>query len=43
MSYTRYRPAEGGFLFRIGFTPFVGYNDGLRAGPFGGVSFGYAF
>lgn len=39
----RYQPAEGGFLFRIGFTPFVGYNDGLRAGPFGGVSFGYAF
>ena len=37
----RYQPIESGFLFRIGFTPFIGY-DG-RFLPFGGISFGYAF
>ena len=37
----RYQPVENGFLFRIGFTPFIGY-DG-RFLPFGGISFGYAF
>lgn len=37
----RYQPIERGFLFRIGFTPFVGYNG--RFLPFGGISFGYAF
>jgi len=37
----RYQPIENGFLFRIGFTPFIGY-DG-RFLPFGGISFGYAF
>ncbi len=37
----RYQPIEHGFLFRVGFTPFVGSNG--RFLPFGGISFGYAF
>ncbi|WP_141491502.1 hypothetical protein [Longimonas halophila] len=37
----RYQPIERGFLFRIGFTPFVGSNG--RFVPSGGISFGYAF
>ena len=37
----RYQPIENGFLFRIGFTPFVGSNG--RFIPSGGISFGYAF
>lgn len=37
----RYQPIENGFLFRIGFTPFVGSNG--RFLPSGGISFGYAF
>lgn len=39
----RNQPREQGFLFRIGFTPFVGYADRLIAAPGGGISFGYAF
>jgi hypothetical protein len=36
----RYQPVDGGFLFRVGATPF--YNDG-RPKLSGGVSLGYAF
>jgi len=36
----RYQPADGGFLFRIGLTPF--YSDG-RPQIWGGLSLGYAF
>lgn len=36
----RYQPAGGGFLFRVGATPF--YSDG-RAQLSGGLSLGYAF
>ena len=39
----RYQPRDQGFLFRIGFTPFVGYDNTLRILPYGGISFGYAF
>ncbi len=36
----RYQPENGGFLFRIGFTPFWAYD---KFQPYGGISFGYAF
>jgi len=36
----RMEPKNGGFMFRIAFTPFFTFKD---AWPFGGISFGYAF
>jgi hypothetical protein len=36
----RYQQADGGFLFRIGFTPVFGEN-GLQ--PLGGLSLGFTF
>ncbi len=39
----RYQPEGSGFLHRIGFTPFVGYNDRVHVAPSLGISFGYAF
>jgi hypothetical protein len=36
----RYVPADGGFTFRIGFTPLVSTEDFM---PWGGISFGYLF
>jgi hypothetical protein len=36
----RYQPADGGFLFRIGFTPYFGFDE---FHPTGGLSIGYAF
>lgn len=36
----RYQPLDGGFLFRVGLTPF--YSDG-RPQLWGGLSLGYAF
>jgi len=36
----RYQPQDGGFLFRIGFTPFF-TPDGIK--PFAGISLGTAF
>ena len=36
----RYQPSDGGFIFRIGFTPLFG-PGGFQ--PFGGISFGYGF
>jgi hypothetical protein len=36
----RYQPSDGGFIFRIGFTPLFGPAGFL---PFGGLSFGYGF
>jgi hypothetical protein len=37
----RIAPVDGGFSFRIGFTPVIGTSGDLF--PMGGVSFGYAF
>lgn len=37
----RYQQSEGGFLFRIGFTPFFRFDGGLY--PFGGISIGTSF
>ena len=40
----RLQPADGGFSFRAGITPFFGFQDTGYFWPFfGGVSFGYAF
>ncbi len=45
----RYQKPEGGFLFRVGATPFLALSGGEDAYPdeglflSGGVSFGYAF
>lgn len=36
----RYQRPQGGFLFRVGFTPFVPNLDFV---PWGGISFGYTF
>jgi hypothetical protein len=36
----RLQPSDGGFIFRIGFTPLIGPGGFL---PFGGLSFGYGF
>jgi len=36
----RYQPSDGGFIFRIGFTPIFGPGGFV---PFGGLSLGYAF
>jgi hypothetical protein len=36
----RYQPKDGGFLFRIGFTPYWGFDEFY---PTGGLSLGYAF
>jgi hypothetical protein len=36
----RYSPADGGFVFRVGFTPLVGKGGFL---PWGGISFGGTF
>jgi hypothetical protein len=36
----RYQPSDGGFIFRIGFTPLFGPGGFV---PFGGLSLGYAF
>jgi hypothetical protein len=36
----RYQPADGGFLFRIAFTPFILFN---KTEPWGGITFGYGF
>ena len=36
----RLQPSDGGFIFRIGFTPLIGAGGFL---PFGGLSFGFAF
>jgi len=36
----RYQKNEGGFMWRIGFTPFLG---GGELFPSGGISFGYSF
>lgn len=36
----RYQPSDGGFIFRIGFTPIFGSGIFL---PYGGLSFGYGF
>ena len=36
----RYQPSNGGFLFRIGFTPFFA-EDGFAAS--GGISLGFSF
>ncbi len=36
----RYQPPDGGFVFKVGFTPLVGVGGFL---PWGGVSFGGAF
>jgi hypothetical protein len=44
----RFQNPDGGWLFRIGFTPFISYfNDYVGADhliyPFGGISLGYSF
>ena len=36
----RMEPNDGGFMFRIAFTPFFTFKN---VWPFGGISFGYAF
>jgi hypothetical protein len=36
----RYQPIDGGFLFRIGFTPYFGFGE---FHPTGGLSVGYTF
>ena len=36
----RYQPPDGGFLFRIGFTPLTNFK---AVAPLGGLSLGYAF
>ncbi|MDX1671436.1 MAG: hypothetical protein R3211_03785 [Balneolaceae bacterium] len=36
----RYQKPEGGFLFKIGFTPLTNFDVFL---PWGGISLGYAF
>jgi hypothetical protein len=36
----RHQSADGGFVFRIGFTPFFGFGQFI---PFGGISFGFCF
>ena len=38
----RYQPYDGGFVFRIGFTP-IYFRDWLGLLPFAGISVGYAF
>ena len=43
LMYHRHPPL-GGFLWKIGYTPFVGnFNDGRTFLPFFGAAFGYAF
>ena len=39
----RYQPRDQGHMYRVGFTPLVGYDDGFRAAPSIGFSWGYAF
>lgn len=45
----RYQRVRGGPVFRLGFTPLLGFGDGDGAGPdegllpWAGISFGWAF